>query len=90
MSYLSAQVVRQAKYLVMVVTMVANIDTTKFFSLIVLVTNWAMVRDLEVSVPPNFMSFPRASLWGHTESTYTQYYWVSRAELGLGTVFRWS
>ena len=43
--------------------MVANVDITRFCRAIVLVTNRAVVRDLEVSAPPNFMSLRRASFW---------------------------
>ena len=32
-------------------------------ALIVLVTNWVVVRDLEVLVPPNLMVFQHTSFW---------------------------
>ena len=41
--------------------MVANVDITRSCRAIVLATNRAVVRDLEVSAPPNFMSFRRVS-----------------------------
>ena len=43
--------------------MVANVDIKRFCRLIVLVTNRAVVRDVEVLVPPKFMSFWRMSFW---------------------------
>ena len=55
--------VRQAEYLISDGAMVANVDITRFCRAIVLVTNRAVVRDLEVSAPPNFMSLRRASFW---------------------------
>jgi hypothetical protein len=51
------------KYLISDGAMGANVDITRFCRLIVLVTNRSVVRDLEVSVPPTFMSFRRASFW---------------------------
>ena len=67
LSHLPVQVVRQAEYLISDGVHVASVDITRFCRLIVLVTNRAVVGDLEVSVPPNFMSFRRASFWTCTK-----------------------
>ena len=52
---------RQAKYLISDGSMVANVDTTRFCRLIVLVANRAVVRDLEVLVRAhaNYMRIDR-------------------------------
>ena len=50
----------------------ANVGIKRFCQFIVLVTNRVVVRDLEVSVPPNFMFFQRASFWTLPQKhTYT-------------------
>ena len=67
LSHSPAQVGRQAKHLTRDGIMVANVAITRFCRLIVLVTNRIVVRDLEVSVPPHFMSFRRASFWTCTK-----------------------
>ena len=46
-----------AKYLMGDAAMVANLDITRFCQLLVLVTNWALKKDLEVSVPSNLIFF---------------------------------
>jgi hypothetical protein len=46
-----------AKYLMGDAAMVANLDITRFCRLLVLVTNWALKKDLEVSVPSNLIFF---------------------------------
>ena len=67
LSHLPVQVVRQAQYLISDVVHVAGVDITRFCRLIVLVTNRAVVGDLEVLVPPNFTFFWRVSFWTCTK-----------------------
>ena len=63
---------------------VANSGIARFCQFIVLVTNWVVVRYLEVSVPPNLMFFRRASFWTCPEKhTYTILL-NSLGRLGLG------
>ena len=71
--------VRQAEYLISDGAMVANVDSTRFCRLIVLVTNRALVRDLEVSVLPNLMFFRRTSFWTGLK---THKYKISQELLG--------
>ena len=71
--------------------MVANVDITRFCRAIVLVTNRAVVRDLEVSAPPNFMSLRRASFWTcpkkHTDTMSLSF--LGRLGLGGDGVWGW-
>ena len=56
-----AQVARQAECFISDGAMVANLESTRLCRLIVLVTNRAVVREMEFLAPPNLMFFRRAS-----------------------------